>query len=156
MHEERQDNKAGTVLTKSIWKDAKATQLIQCRNELTHEPGFRTNWCTDKIQTKKTSAVRTTERRTKKVYVCVLGGGGGAPGANGREPGRIESQKRTEGGRGKERGFTQRFWNKYFSSNRERNKKRRGRKEGAEDGDARYGRWRGLDPLSPDTKNGEN
>ena len=39
----RQDNKANTVLTKSIWKDAKATQLIQCRNELTLETGFRTN-----------------------------------------------------------------------------------------------------------------
>ena len=64
----RQDDKANTVLTKSIWKDAKATQLIQCRNELTLETGFRTNRCTHKIQKKKTSAVRTTERRTKKVW----------------------------------------------------------------------------------------
>ena len=48
-------------------------------------------------------------------------------GTNGREPGRIESvKKRTEGGRGKERRFTQQFLNKYFSSNRERNKERKG------------------------------
>ena len=142
----RQDDKANTVLTKSIWKDAKATQLIQCRNKLTYETGFRTNRCTHKIQKKKTSAVRTTERRTKKVW-----------GSNGREPGRIESvKKRTEGGRGKERRFTQQFLNKYFSSNRERNKERKRRKEEAEDRNARYGRRRALDPLSLSTTNGEN
>lgn len=62
-------------------------------------------------------------------------------GTNGREPGRIESvKKRTEGGRGKERRFTQQFLNKYFSSNRERNKERKRRKEEAEDRNARYGR----------------
>lgn len=94
---------------------------------------------------KKSSSVRTTERRTKKVW-----------GTNGREVGKIESQKLTEGGRGKERGFTQQFLNKYFSINRERNKERNRRKEGAEDGDARYGRRRGLDPLSLSTRNFED
>ena len=78
-------------------------------------------------------------------------------GTNGREPGRIESvKKRTEGGRGKERRFTQQFLDKYFSSNRERNKERKRRKEEAEDRNARYGRRRGLDPLSLSTRNGEN
>ena len=56
----------------------------------------------------------------------------------------------------KRAGFTQQFLNKYFSINRERNKERNRRKEGAEDGDARYGRRRGLDPLSLSTTNGEN
>ena len=59
--------------------------------------------------------------------------------------------KRTEGGRGEERGFTQQFLNKYFSSNPERNKERKRRKEGAEDGNARYRKRRGLDPLTPAT-----
>ena len=77
-------------------------------------------------------------------------------GTNWRELGRTESQKLTEGGRGKERGFTQQFLNKYFSINRERNKERKRRKEGAEDRNARYGRRRGLDPLSLSTRNGEN
>lgn len=94
---------------------------------------------------KKTSSVRTTEPRTKKIW-----------GTNGRELGRIKSQKLTEGGRGKEWGFTQQFVNKYFSINRERNKERKRRKEGAEDRNARYGRRRGLDPLSLSTRNGEN
>lgn len=98
-----------------------------------------------KYRQKKSSSVRTTERRTKKVW-----------GANGREVGKIESQNLTEGGRGKERGFTQQFLNKYFSINRERNKERKRRKEGAEDRNARYGRRRGLDPLSLSTRNGEN
>ena len=73
-------------------------------------------------------------------------------GTNGREPGKIKSQKRTEGGGGKEREFTQQFLKRYFSSNRERNKERQRRKEGIEDGDARYGGQRGLDPLTPATK----
>ena len=77
-------------------------------------------------------------------------------GTNWRELGRTESQKLTEGARGKERGFTQQFLNKYFSINRERNKERKRRKEGAEDRNARYGRRRGLDPLSLSTRNGEN
>ena len=77
-------------------------------------------------------------------------------GTNWRELGRTESQKLTEGGRGKERGFTQQFLNKYFSINRERTKERKRRKEGAEDRNARYGRRRGLDPLSLSTRNGEN
>ena len=142
----RQDDKANTVLTKSIWKDAKATQLIQCRNELTLETGFRTNWCTDKIQKKKRLVLygRLNDVRRK------------CGGTNWRELGRTESQKLTEGGQGKERGFTQQFLNKYFSINRERNKERKRRKEGAEDRNARYGRRRGLDPLSLSTTNGEN
>ena len=77
-------------------------------------------------------------------------------GTNWRELGGTESQKLTEGGRGKERGFTQQFSNKYFSINRERNKERKRRKEGTEDRNARYGRRRGLDPLSLSTRNGEN
>ena len=77
-------------------------------------------------------------------------------GTNWRELGRTESRKLTEGGRGKERGFTQQFLNKYFSINRERNKERKRRKDGAEDRNARYGRRRGLDPLSLSTRNGEN
>ena len=77
-------------------------------------------------------------------------------GTNWRELGRTESQELTEGGRGKERGFTQQFLNEYFSINRERNKERKRRKEGAEDRNARYGRRRGLDPLSLSTRNGEN
>lgn len=143
----RQDDKANTVLTKSIWKDAKATQLIQCRNKLTYETGFRTNRCTHKIQKKKRLVRygRLNDVRRK------------CGGTNGREPGRIESvKKRTEGGRGKERRFTQQFLNKYFSSNRERNKERKRRKEEAEDRNARYGRRRGLDPLCLSTRNGEN
>ena len=77
-------------------------------------------------------------------------------GTNGRELGRIKSQKLTEGGRGKEWGFTQLFLNKYFSINRERNKGRKRRKEGAEDRNARYGKRRGLDPLSLSTRNFED
>ena len=56
----------------------------------------------------------------------------------------------------KRAGFTQQFLNKYFSINRERNKERKRRKERAEDGNVRYGRRRGLDPLSLSTRNGEN
>ena len=56
----------------------------------------------------------------------------------------------------KRAGFTQQFLNKYFSINRERNKEKKRRKEGAEDRNARYGRRRGLDPLSLSTRNGEN
>lgn len=68
-------------------------------------------------------------------------------GTNGRELGRIKSQKFTEGGREKEWGFTQQFLNKYFSINRERNKGRKRRKEGAEDRNARYGRFGSSVPL---------
>ena len=110
---------------------------------------------------------------------------------NWRELGRTESQKLTEGGRGKERGFTQQFFSPAshalracearalracktltprftdfftdfekktdcFAVYRERNKERKRRKEGAEDRNARYGRRRGLDPLSLSTRNGEN
>ena len=140
----RQDNKANTVLTKSIWKDAKAMQLIQCRNELTY---VRNGFSNELMYGQNTDKKRLVlyERLNDVRRKCV--------GRNGREPGRIESQKRTEGGRGKERGFTQQFLNKYFSSNPERNKERKRRKKGAEDGNARYGRRRGLDPLTPATRN---
>ena len=56
----------------------------------------------------------------------------------------------------KRAGFTQQFLNKYFSINRERNKEKKRRKEGAEDRNARYGRRRGLDPLSLSTRNFED
>ena len=94
---------------------------------------------------KKTSSVRTTERRTKKIW------------GDKRVGTRENKEPKAYGRRTRKRaGFTQQFLNKYFSINRERNKERKRRKEGAEDRNARYGRRRGLDPLSLSTRNFED